>query len=121
MHSLLDGRSKMSPVTLDEQETLLENPWVAFEPANEDCPAHSKLAKHFVLFTSLEKPTLRAGTGTTQRMSTVDLYKEELDTLYVQQSGLRRPTQNLLRLNREESLIRTLQPIVEGGFVRATF
>lgn len=47
-------------------------------------------------------------------MNTVDLYKEGLDTLYAQQSGLKRPTQNLLRLNREESLIRTLQPIVEG-------
>ncbi|KAF6236384.1 hypothetical protein HO173_005475 [Letharia columbiana] len=31
MHNLLDGRSKMSPVTLDEQETLLENIWAAFE------------------------------------------------------------------------------------------
>lgn len=56
MHNLLDGRSKMSSVTLDEQETLLENIWAAFERANEQCPAHNKIAKHSVLVTSLENP-----------------------------------------------------------------
>lgn len=105
--------AKRPPITLDEQETLLEDIWPAIERANEDCPAHGKILKHLVLFATAEKPMLRAGKGTVQRMSTVELYKEELDTLYAQQSGSRRPTENLLRLHREESLIRTLQPIVE--------
>ncbi|CAF9923631.1 hypothetical protein IMSHALPRED_005976 [Imshaugia aleurites] len=111
--SALLVEAKRPPVTLDEQESLLENIWPAIERANEDCPAHGKIVKHFVLFTGPEKPMLRAGKGTVQRMSTVERYKEELDALYAQQSGLKRPTENLLRLHREESLIRTLQPIVE--------
>ena len=111
--SALLVEAKRPPATLDEQETLLENIWPAVERANEDCPAHGKIAKPFVLFTTAEKPMLRAGKGTVQRMSTVDLYKEELDTLYAQQRGPKRPTEHLLRLDREESLIRTLQPIVE--------
>lgn len=106
--------AKKPPVTLDERETLLENMWPTIERANGDCPAHGKVARHLVLFTNPEKPMLRAGKGTIQRMSTVDLYKEEFDTLYAQQSGPKRPTGSLLRLNREESLIRTLQPIVEA-------
>ena len=105
--------AKRAPATLDEQEALLERILPAVARANEDCPAHGKIAKHMVLFTTLEKPMLRASKGTVQRMSTINLYSEELDTLYAQQGGLKRPTEHLLCLHNEESLVRTLQPIVE--------
>ena len=70
-------------------ELAAENPlsaterlWPTIQKANEDCPAHAKIDNSHILFVDPNKPMLRAGKGTVQRMATLRLYAEELNTLY---------------------------------------
>ena len=51
--------------------------------AIECCPAHGHVLKGMILLTCKKKPLLRAGKGTVQRRSTVEMYKDEIDALYV--------------------------------------
>ncbi|KAF4439349.1 NRPS-like enzyme [Fusarium austroafricanum] len=85
------GRSQTSllveavaPPTNDvERDKLLDKIWESVEDANslvlED---KLKIRGDMVIFTSVEKPMLRAGKGTVQRQMTVDAYASELDALY---------------------------------------
>ena len=111
--SALLVEAKKPPRFLDEKEQLLEKIWPLVERANKDCPAHGRISKEFVLFTTPEKPMLRASKGTVQRMSTVKLYEPELDEIYAaSQSG---PAQTLnvsLSLSSEKSLRGTLRSIL---------
>ncbi|OJJ97423.1 hypothetical protein ASPACDRAFT_53653 [Aspergillus aculeatus ATCC 16872] len=44
---------------------------LALNEANRACPAHARIAKSHILFTTPEKPMLRAGKGTVQRAGTL--------------------------------------------------
>ncbi|MCJ1295167.1 hypothetical protein MMC34_006729 [Xylographa carneopallida] len=70
------------PSTEQEAEELLTKLWPTIEKANRQSPAHGRLFKDLVTFTSAEKPMLRAGKGTVQRRKTFELYEEELNALY---------------------------------------
>lgn len=65
-----------------ERAALIENIWPSIEEANQECPAHAKIAKSHILFTTPDKPIVRTGKGTIQRAGSLALYKDELDTLY---------------------------------------
>lgn len=73
-----DGK-ELSPM---ERATLIEKIWPTIAEANQDCPAHARISKSHILFTTPQKPMLRAGKGTVQRAGTLQLYANELDTLY---------------------------------------
>ncbi|KAJ5118014.1 secondary metabolism biosynthetic enzyme [Penicillium atrosanguineum] len=66
-----------------ERAAAIEKIWPSIEEANRVCPTHARIAKTHVLFTTPEKPMLRAGKGTVQRAGTLALYKEEINALYV--------------------------------------
>ena len=70
------------PSTKQERDELLHEIWPTIERANQQSPAHGQLFKDLVLFTTTVKPMLRAGKGTVQRKKTLDLYDEELDSMY---------------------------------------
>ena len=120
--STLLVEAKKPPKSLDEKEQLLDKIWPLVERANKDCPAHGRISKEFVLFTAPEKPMLRAGKGTVQRMSTVKLYEPELDELYAaSRSGPAQPSSVSLSLSSEESLRETLRSIAAAELESDTF
>ncbi|KZF22836.1 NRPS-like enzyme [Xylona heveae TC161] len=77
---LIEPRDDLETET--QRRDFVERLWPTIERANRECVAHGRLAKELIIFTSAEKPMLRAGKGTIQRKLTVDLYKQEFDELY---------------------------------------
>ncbi|KAI1142682.1 hypothetical protein F5Y05DRAFT_126811 [Hypoxylon sp. FL0543] len=73
----------VKPPTNDaEKEELLEAIWPSVQAANKESPSHGRIHRNMIIFTSADKPMLRAGKGTVQRKMTVDLYAPEFDALY---------------------------------------
>ncbi|KAJ5183863.1 NRPS-like enzyme [Penicillium capsulatum] len=70
------------PLNPSERAAAIEKLWPSIEQANKDCPAHARIAKTHVLFTTPEKPMIRAGKGTISRAASIALYAPELDALY---------------------------------------
>lgn len=68
-----------SPVDMVEYVKRL---WPTIEQANEDAPAHAKVAASHILFTKPGKPFLRTPKGTVMRKATLDLYAEDINNLY---------------------------------------
>lgn len=68
--------------TTAERAQLLEQIWSLIEKANETSPAHGRISKAHILFTSPGKPMLRAGKGTVQRKLTLNAYADEIEGLY---------------------------------------
>jgi nucleoside-diphosphate-sugar epimerase len=65
-----------------EKATLLNEIWPTIEGANRVCPSHARVMKDLVVFTDKTRGVERAGKGTVQRMMTLGLYREEIETLY---------------------------------------
>lgn len=70
------------PHTTEEQTEIVERIWPAVRTANTRCPAHARVSKARILFTSPDMPMLRAGKGTVQRKGTLNLYAQIIDDLY---------------------------------------
>lgn len=79
---LIEPEEGSIPSNDAERRQLLETVWPAIEKANMIAPRFAKVPKELVVFTSPEKPFLRAGKGTVQRQLTVMEYTEELDQAY---------------------------------------
>ena len=73
---------KVSPTTSEEKAQLLHDIWPTVVQANRDCPAHGRIMKDFIIFTSPDKPMPRAGKGTVQRYATLKLYAHEFEAFY---------------------------------------
>ena len=71
-----------APATKEARDSLIDDIWPTIARANGQIPAHGRIAKDFVLFTTSGKPMSRAGKGTVQRKTTLDSYSEEFDQLY---------------------------------------
>jgi thioester reductase-like protein len=65
-----------------ERAATIETLWSSIEEANQACPAHARIARTHILFTTPEKPFPRAGKGTIQRAAALALYSSEIETLY---------------------------------------
>ncbi|KIL93894.1 hypothetical protein FAVG1_02456 [Fusarium avenaceum] len=74
----------VTPPTNDtERKKLLDDIWESIEAANNSIPTESlKVRRNMVIFTTIEKPMLRAGKGTVQRKLTMDAYSSEIDAFY---------------------------------------
>lgn len=90
---------KLSPTINEEKATLLHEIWPTVVRANRDCPAHGRIMKDFIMFTSPDKPMPRAGKGTVQRYATLKLYADEFDAIYASSKPSTRVPNGLL--NRE--------------------
>jgi hypothetical protein len=65
----------------EEIQALIEEIWPTLEKAN-DATNHAKVSKDKIVFTTKDKPMLRAAKGTVQRNATILAYHQELETLY---------------------------------------
>ena len=73
---------KQSTSSEEGSARLLNSIWPYIERANRSCPAHGQISKGLAIFTSVQKPMMRAGKGTVQRGNTIKLYEEEIKALY---------------------------------------
>lgn len=87
--SLLIEPCESGPLSTKDRAQLIEKLWPTIQKANSRCPAHARVSKSHVLFTTPEKPMSRAGKGTVQRRFTIDKYSAELDALYTDAERLR--------------------------------
>ncbi|KAI4127592.1 MAG: hypothetical protein LQ338_003135 [Usnochroma carphineum] len=69
-------------LTSAERAVFLERLWPTVCEANRDAPSHARITKSHILFTSPQKPMMRAGKGTVQRAGTLEAYQDEIDALY---------------------------------------
>ena len=72
----------LPPTTPQEREALLNMVWPTVQRANQECPAHGRILRNFIIFTTAEKPMLRTDKQTVQRRLTMELYSKEFDELY---------------------------------------
>jgi thioester reductase-like protein len=76
-------------LSIQERAALIEKVWPSIEEANQECPAHAKIAKSHILFTTSDRPVLRSGKGTIQRSGTLHMYKQEINALYADADKIR--------------------------------
>ncbi|KAH8204294.1 hypothetical protein TruAng_001580 [Truncatella angustata] len=73
----------VKPPTSDiDKNELLSIIWPSVEAANKQSPSHARIHRDMVIFTTTQKPMLRAGKGTVQRQLTIEMYADELNALY---------------------------------------
>ena len=80
--ALLIEPSHSSPLPVETRASLIEDLWPTIQEANMKCPAHARISKSRIFFTTPKKPMHRAAKGTVQRKFTLDDYSEEIDALY---------------------------------------
>ena len=81
-----------SALSMIERAQLIERLWPLVQEANTGSPAHAKVLKTHIMIALPEKPFKRAGKGTVQRASTLEMYSQELDTLYTDADRLVTPS-----------------------------
>ena len=87
--SLLVEPCQSDPLSINDRAQFIERLWPLIQKANGQCPAHARVSKSHVLFTTPEKPMSRAGKGTVQRRLTIEKYSAEVDNLYADADRLR--------------------------------
>ncbi|KAI2610579.1 acetyl-CoA synthetase-like protein [Hypoxylon sp. NC1633] len=75
----LKVKNTLSPQDMDN---YIKKIWPTIEQANQDAPAHARVATSHVLFSKPEKPFLRTPKATVMRKATLDQYAEEINNLY---------------------------------------
>ena len=81
-HSALLIEANDPPTTDEDKYRLMLKIWPSIEQANLESPAHARILKDHIVFTTLAKPALRSAKGSIQRKLTTELYVEELEGLY---------------------------------------
>ena len=76
------------------QLPLVESVWSSVRSANEKCGNHGRIDKNFILFSTRDKPFLRAGKGSNQRRATIKLYAREIDEMSYQNSAQSQKSQS---------------------------
>lgn len=86
-----------------DKMTFLKQIWPTVQDANQISPAHARVMKDCILFTRKDKPPERAGKGTVQRMTTLQLYHGEIDGLYMSPELPNIPPQVLVQPQEQQS------------------
>ncbi|PYI31348.1 NRPS-like enzyme [Aspergillus indologenus CBS 114.80] len=79
-------------LSISERAAMIEKLWPSIQAANSESPAHARIARSHILFTTPAKPMLRASKGTVQRAGTLMLYAPELEALYADAERLAQAT-----------------------------
>ncbi|KAJ5257216.1 NRPS-like enzyme [Penicillium angulare] len=79
---LMISLNSSKDLALDERAVMIEKLWPSIQEANAVCPAHARIAKTHIFFSTQEKPMLRTAKGTMQRAGTLAQYHQELEDLY---------------------------------------
>ena len=77
---LLELAEPHKATSIEEKGMLMDDLWRMVEVANNECPAHARVARSQILVA--DKPFLRAGKGTVQRKPTLELFADKIETLY---------------------------------------
>ena len=90
--ALMAGNKRLQPAlivepnssasSMIERAQLIERIWPLVQDANKASPAHAKVLKTHIMIALPEKHFKRAGKGTVQRASTLEMYSQEVNTLY---------------------------------------
>ncbi|KAJ5726313.1 NRPS-like enzyme [Penicillium malachiteum] len=78
---LVETNNGQGSLSISDRAAMIEKLWPSIEQANQTAPAHARIAKSHILFTSGE-PLPRASKGTLQRAQALSNYKKEIDNLY---------------------------------------
>lgn len=89
--SLLIELVDSSEMGLLERWEVIERLWPSIEAANSEAPAHARISKTHILFTTPDRPFPRAGKGTIQRAAALTLYAPDIDALYASNDTLTSP------------------------------
>ncbi|KAI1130967.1 putative NRPS-like enzyme [Nemania abortiva] len=65
-----------------DQAALIERIWPSIHEANGLVPAHARVDKSMILITAPDRPLIRTGKGTIQRVGSIAQYSAEFDKLY---------------------------------------
>ena len=90
--ALIVEPAESSALSMIERAELIERLWPLVQEANTGSPAHAKVLKTHIMIALPEKPFARASKGTVQRASTLEMYSQELDTLYTDADRLTTPS-----------------------------
>lgn len=113
--ALLVEPSGGSSLSIDEKAAFIEKIWPTVQKANSQCPAHARVSKSHILFTTSEKPMSRASKGTVQRKLTIASYAAEIDALYADVDKLRdREDPVELDINNLKESLRTILKSTTG-------
>lgn len=73
------------PLSSTEQEdNLRDDIWPFVQQANSSTVSHGKIAKDMIIFAKPNKPFLYTAKGTVRRQMTIEIYKDEIESLYQQ-------------------------------------
>ncbi|KAI9695695.1 MAG: putative NRPS-like protein biosynthetic cluster [Bogoriella megaspora] len=114
---LLELNMSNDNLSVQQRASAIEQVWPSIEEANRDCPAHAKVEKTHILFTSPRKPVLRAGKGTVQRAATLSQFESEIEKLYADADkiaidGDDHKTQDVANIEDPESLSSSVHKII---------
>ena len=115
---------KQSKLPMEGSSGYVSNTYSSIEEANSATPAHARIARTHVIFTSPDKPFLRASKGTIQRQVTIELYKDAISNLYdlhdqVPLNEFQRHKTNLANGN-SEKMTASLDITIDNCIKRAT-
>ncbi|RWA04794.1 hypothetical protein EKO27_g10315 [Xylaria grammica] len=88
----------------EEKRRFIDSVWPLVEKANINTVAHGQISRELVAVASPNKPFLRSGKGGIQRVSTVQLYAEEIASLYANIGNRPQPIATAFDMSTEESL-----------------
>jgi thioester reductase-like protein/acyl carrier protein len=79
---LIETAEPFSRPIATKASALIDKIWPSIEKANMDAPAHARVEKSMIIFTSPDKPMIRSSKGTIQRQGTVVSYAEDIEETY---------------------------------------
>ncbi|KAJ8128356.1 hypothetical protein O1611_g5279 [Lasiodiplodia mahajangana] len=79
---LIELRPEIELKSEAERQQKLDELWPKIDEANKAAPKFGRVPKELIIFTTLEKPFMRAGKGTIQRRLSIDAYEAEIEDLY---------------------------------------
>jgi thioester reductase-like protein/acyl-CoA synthetase (AMP-forming)/AMP-acid ligase II len=66
----------------EAKQQLVERIWPTVKQCNSRCPQHAKVSRTKILIAPASMPFSRAGKGTIQRQSTIDVFQASIESLY---------------------------------------
>ncbi|GKT67231.1 nonribosomal peptide synthetase [Colletotrichum tofieldiae] len=71
------------PKTEEETQKFIDIIWPLIVQANDQTVTHGRIDRRLIRLTDATKPLPRAGKGTIQRMASLNLYRDEMEKLYI--------------------------------------
>ncbi|KAK4195711.1 hypothetical protein QBC40DRAFT_18157 [Triangularia verruculosa] len=94
-----------------DEHDFLDSVWPLVVKANKQTVAHGQIGRQFVALSNPQKPFLRAGKGTIQRVATVKMYKDEIDKIYRHVTEVQSVEAPVLDLSSKDALTRCILDI----------